>query len=148
MADDRSNDQESSSDLHPNRTLDTADRRVAGVVYLVAATAAAGIVLATDISLMWLTAVLPLVAIALYHMATGRRLNVRDNEAITIGSAEVPFAVGHASATLGFVGFGARPVWEVLVFEAGDAPEHQGLVTVDARSGDVIGAFSEPVGTP
>ena len=148
MADDRSIDQDLSTGLHPNRTLDTADRRIAAVVYLVAAAVAAGIVLATDISLMWLTAVLPLVGIALYHIVTGRRLNVRDNEAIAIASAEAPFAVGHASATLGFVGLGARPVWEVLVFEAGDSPKHQGLVTVDARSGDVIDTFSEPVETP
>ena len=145
MADDRSNHRDSSSELHPNRTLDTADRRVAALVYLVGAVAAAGIVIAADISLMWLTAVLPLVGIALYHIVTGRRLNVRDSEAIAIGSAAAPFAVGHASATLGFVGLGARPVWEVLVFEAGGAPKHQGLVTVDARSGAVIDTFSEPV---
>jgi len=148
MADDGSSNPGPSNELHPNRTLDTADRRVAALVYLVAAGAAAGIVVATDVDLMWLTAVLPLVGIALYHLATGRRLSVRDNEAIAIGSSEAPFAVGHASATLGFVGVGARPVWEVLVFEAGDAPQHQGLVTVDARTGDVIDTFFEPVDTP
>ncbi len=135
-------------DLLPNRVIDTADRRVAALVYLVAAVVAAGIVLVTNVSAMWLTAVLPLLAIAVYHVVAGRPLAVRDMRAIEIASEEAPFPVGHASATLGFVGLTARPVWQVLVFESGTTPQHQALVMVDALSGNVTETFSEPVQAP
>lgn len=134
--------------LTPNRLLDTADRRVAAVVYLVAAAIGASLVVVTSIELMWLTAVGPLMLISVYHLITGRRLSVRDNEAISIATAEAGFGVGHASATLGFVGFTAKPVWEVLAFESGPVPRHQALVTVDGLTGEVTGSFSEPVETP
>ncbi len=134
--------------LTPNRVLDTADRRIAAVVYLAAAVLGAGLVLVTGIGLMWLTMVAPLVAIAVYHFVTGRRLAVRDNEAISIASTEAGFDVGHASATLGFVGITARPVWEVLAFESGPTPRHQALVTVDGLTGEITGSFSEPVKSP
>jgi hypothetical protein len=148
MADDASAGPGEAGELRPNRILDTADRRVAANVYLVAAVVAAGLVLATDVDLMWLTAVLPLVGIAAYHVVTGKRMRVRDMEAISIASDHAPFDVGHASATLGFVGIRARPVWEVLTYESGDAPSHQALITVDALTGQVTGSFSEPVQAP
>jgi len=134
-----------SEELHPHRLLDTANRRVAGIVYLVAAAVGAALITLTDVNLMWLTAVLPLVVIAAYHFVAGRHLQVHDIEAIEIASAEAPFDVGHASATLGFVGLTARPVWQVLVFEAGDIPRTQALVTVDALTGAVTGSFVEAV---
>ena len=131
--------------LHPHRILDTANRRVAGIVYLAAAAVGAALIVVTDVSLMWLTAVLPLVLIAAYHFVAGRHLQVHDMQAIEIASAEAPFDVGHASATLGFVGLIARPVWQVLVFEAGEIPNTQALVTVDALTGAVTGSFAEAV---
>lgn len=132
-------------DLVPYRVLDTANRRTAGGVYLVAAGVAGGVVVATGISLMWLTAVLPLLGIALYQFVSGRPLETSDMEAIDIASNAAPFDVGHGSATLGFAGFTAKPVWQVLVFEAGTTPRHQALVTVDALTGEVAGSYSEPV---
>lgn len=134
--------------LSPNRNLDTADRRIAAVVYLIAAALGVVLVIVTGIDLMWLTAVLPLLFIAAYHLLTGRRLQVRDRDAISIASAAAGFDVGHASATLGFVGFTARPVWEVLAFESGATPRHQALLTVDGLSGEVTGNFSTPVEGP
>jgi hypothetical protein len=130
---------------HPHRLVDTANRRVAGVVYLVAAAFAVALILVIGVDLMWLTAVVPLVAIAVYHIVAGRHLQVGDMQAIEIASAEAPFEVGHASATLGFVGLTAKPVWQVLVFEAGDIPRTQALVTVDALIGTVTGSFTEAV---
>jgi hypothetical protein len=142
-------DEEASSsegtELVPHRALDTANRRAAGAVYLIGALIGAGLILATGISLMWLTAVLPLLGIAGYQFVAGRRIRTSDMEAIQIASDSAPFDVGHASATLGFTGLTAKPVWQVLAFEAGSAPRHQALVTVDALTGEVTGSFAEAV---
>lgn len=143
-----SDDARQSGNPGPNRILDTADRRFAAGVYLAAALVAAVVVIVTGTGLMWATAVLPLVAIAAYHVVTSQPLVVRDMEAIRIASSGAGFDVGHASATLGFVGVRARPVWEVLAFESGGVPGHQALVTVDALTGDVTGSFSEAVVAP
>jgi hypothetical protein len=129
----------------PHRMLDTTNRRAAGAVYLVAAVVASGVVVGSGVSLMWFTAVLPLLGIAAYQFVAGRHLEVADMEAIEIASGAVPFDVGHASATLGFKGFTAKPVWQVLVFESGPLPLHQALVTVDALTGTVTGSFVEAV---
>lgn len=129
----------------PHRVLDTANRRAAGAVYLIGALVAAGLIVATGISLMWLTGVLPLLGIAGYQFVAGRRIRTSDMEAIQIASDAAPFDVGHASATLGFTGLTATPVWQVLVFEAGSVPRHQALVTVNALTGEVTGSFAEVV---
>lgn len=134
--------------LLPVRLLDTSNRRTAAGVYCVAAAVVAALVIAIGVELMWLTAVLPLLAISVYQFIGGRHIQVTDMEAIEIGSGSVPFEVGHGSATLGFIGFTARPVWQILLFESGPAPEHQALVTVDALSGDVTGIYVEDVATP
>jgi len=131
--------------LVPHRVLDTANRRAAGAVYVVGALIGAGLILATGVSLMWLTAVLPLLGIAGYQFVAGRRIGASDMEAIQIASDAAPFDVGHASATLGFTGLTAKPVWQVLAFEAGSVPRHQALVTVDALTGEVTGSFAEAV---
>ena len=55
------------------------------------------------------------------------------------------FAVGHASAVLGFDGLLARPIWNVLVFSADDPPSQRGLVRVDARAGSIIEQYVEPI---
>jgi hypothetical protein len=139
---------EDAFELVPYRALDTTNRRVAAVVYLVAAAVAVGVVLATGIGLMWLTAVLPLVGIATFQLIGGRHLRTSDMEAIDIASEAAPFDVGHGSATLGFTGLTAKPVWQVLVFESGATPLHQALITVDALTGTVTGTYSEPVRAP
>ena len=138
---------EDPSELVPFRPLDTTNRRVVAVVYLVAAGVAAGVVLATGISLMWITAVLPFLALAAFQFIGGRHLKTSDMEAIDIASKAAPFDVGHGSATLGFTGVTAKPVWQVLVFESGATPLHQALVTVDALTGEVTGTYSEAVPT-
>jgi len=133
------------NDLVPYRVLDTSNRRVAAVVYLVGAVVAAGLVLQSELSLLWLTGVLPLLGIATYQFMAGRHMQIVDLEAIRIASDEAPFEVGHGSATLGFTGLSARPVWQVLVFESGPVPEHQALVTVNALTGEVTGTYAEAV---
>jgi hypothetical protein len=132
----------------PFRILDTAKRRRAGVVYIVMAGLAAVITVATQIQLLWLTAVLVLLMLAAFQFLGGWKMQVADMDAIERASEHVSFKVGHGSATLGYRGFRARPVWEVLVFGDGPAPRFQALVTIDAVSGEVTGTYEEPVVQP
>ena len=86
-----------------------------------------------------------LALIAAYHWWTGRRLEVREHQALTEATRIVTFPIGHASATVGFEGVTARPVWNVLVFSADEPPTMRGLVRVDGRSGAVVGTYQEPI---
>jgi hypothetical protein len=131
--------------IAPFRRLDTAKRRGAGVVYLVMAVVAAGFVVAADVDAMWMTTVLPLVGVAAYQFAGGWKLEVTDMQAIEIAGEAASFPFGHGSATLGFRGPLAKPVWQVLVFADGPTPDHQALVTVDGLTGDVTGTYEEAV---
>jgi hypothetical protein len=132
----------------PYRVLDTATRRRAAVVYLAIAVIAGLLVIATDVGAMWLTVVSPLIVLAIVQVAGGWRMQVRDVDAIRLASDHASFDVGHGSATLGFRGPLAKPVWQVLVFADGPAPDRQALITVDALSGDVRGSYEEPVSVP
>ena len=134
--------------LRPYRTLDTAKRRRAAIVYLVMAAAAGVLTAATEVSLLWLTAVVPLGALAIYQFLGGWKITVSDMDAIDRAGEAASFQVGHGSATLGFRGVLARPVWQVLVFGDGPAPEHQALVTIDGVSGEVTGIYEEAVVQP
>jgi hypothetical protein len=134
--------------IHPYRHLDTAKRRRAGVVYFAMAVLAGAIAARTGVQLLWLTAVVPLVLLGGYQFLGGWKMQVTDMEAIEKASQQTSFSVGHGSATLGYRGLRARPVWEVLVFGAGGAPRFQALVTIDAVSGDVTGIYEEPVVQP
>jgi len=131
--------------LTPDRLLNTSNRRAAALIYFIVAVFAGAIALVTGVHLMWLSAVLPIAGLGVYHLAAGRRMEVSDMEAIALASNAAPFDAGHASATLGFVGISARPVWQVLVFEAGATPGHQALITVDALSSEVTASYSEAV---
>ncbi|MCZ7533253.1 MAG: hypothetical protein M5U23_07585 [Acidimicrobiia bacterium] len=132
----------------PFRVLDTATRRRAGLVYLIVAVLAAGLILATGVDGMWLTAVFPIVLLAVFQIAGGWKLRVTDMEAIDIASRNASFEVGHGSGTLGFRGWLAKPVWQVLVFAAGPSPDHQALITIDGLTGEVLGSYEEEVPAP
>ncbi|MFV2001121.1 MAG: hypothetical protein ACC654_12230 [Acidimicrobiia bacterium] len=135
-------------EVNPYRKLDTAKRRRAGIVYLAMAALAAWLTVVSGIDLMWLTAVAPLVAIAAYQVAGGWKIKVGDMQAISIAADAASFGFGHGSATLGYRGPLAKPVWQVLIFADGPTPEHQALVTVDGLSGDVTGIFEQAVELP
>ncbi len=132
----------------PYRRLDTAKRRRAAGVYLVMAALAGWLGAVSGVGLMWLTAVVPLVAIAGYQFAGGWRIRVSDMEAISLAANAATFDFGHGSATLGYRGPLAKPVWQVLVFADGSSPEHQALVTIDGLSGEVTGMFEQDVARP
>ena len=50
-----------------------------------------------------------------------------------------------ASAALGFDGFLARPVWNVLVFSADEPPTRRGLVRVSGRDGSIVEQYTEKI---
>jgi hypothetical protein len=148
MADTGANAFGGDGSVQPYRTLDTAKRKAAGVVYVVMAAVAGVIAATTGIWLLWVTTVLPLLLIAAYQFLGAWKLAVTDMEAIATAGERASFGVGHGSATLGFAGLRARPVWQVLVFGDGPAPRYQALVTIDGVSGDITGIYEEPVEQP
>ena len=123
---------------------DTNRRRKAGVGYLVAA-AMAAIAAAFGVSGGWWALAVAFVGIAAYHAAAGVGLAVREGEALELANAATDFAVGHASAALGFDGFLARPVWNVLVFSADEPPTRRGLVRVSGRDGSIVEQYTEKI---
>lgn len=130
------------------RSIDTRTRRRAAYTYLASATIVGLLTLASGIPALWLTAVAPLVALAAYQFAGAWLMPIGDMDAIRIASGRASFPVGHGSATLGYRGLLARPVWQVLVFSGSPSPDHQALVTVDAMTGDVTGSYEEAVDLP
>ena len=128
---------------------DTNRRRRAALAYFVGAAVIAGLIATGGLpSAMWWTAVVVLVVVGAYHLIAGWNLEVREGEALEIANRTVQFAVGHASASLGFVGWRARPVWNVLVFSADDPPSERGLVRIDGIDGNVVDHYNEPVPEP
>lgn len=128
----------------PYAVPDTSRRRRAGLVYVAAAViTAVGIALGLPTG-MW-TIVAGFLLIAAYHLVAGRHLAVRESQALEIANRETAFPVGHASAAVGFVGWRAKPVWNVLVFSADEPPSERGLVRVDGIDGAVVGQYVEPI---
>jgi hypothetical protein len=128
----------------PYSVPDTARRRRAGLVYVVAAVLVALGVAAGLPQAMWIT-VAGFVAIAIYHMLAGSRLEVREQRALDVANRATEFPIGHASAALGFDGFLARPVWNVLVFSADDPPSMRGLVRVSGYDGGIVEQYTEEI---
>ena len=120
----------------------------AGIVYAVMAAVAAVLVVVSDVPAMWLTAVAPILGLALFQVAGAWRMRVTDMEAIEIAAGASSFGFGHGSATLGYRGVLAKPVWQVLVFSDSPSPDRQALVTVDAINGEVTGLYEESVPLP
>jgi hypothetical protein len=82
-------------------------------------------------------------AAAAYHLRAGYPLVVRDLAALTAATREVGFAVGHASAQLGWRGVRSRPTWRILLYSADEPPSQRGLVLVDGVDGVVVAHFVE-----
>jgi hypothetical protein len=123
---------------------DVGRRRQAAQVYFVVAAGIFGLAAAGVSDGLWFLGG-GLVAVAAYHFLAGRSLEVRESRALEIANKATSFPVGHASATLGFRGPLARPVWNVLVFSADDPPSERGLVRVDAYDGEVIEQYVEKI---
>jgi hypothetical protein len=84
-----------------------------------------------------------LLAIGLYHLLAGWKLRVRETDALVAAVREVGFAVGHASAQLGWQGLRSRPSWRILLYSADDPPSRRGIVLVDGVTGLATDHFVE-----
>jgi hypothetical protein len=128
---------------------DIARRRIAAVIYLVIAGLSfllwvthrgPGHVLVNE-GFFW--AAVGLALVGLYHLAAAWPLNVRETDALVAAVRRVGFAVGHASAQLGWSGLRSHPVWRILLYSAEEPPQRRGVVLVDGVSADVLFDFVE-----
>lgn len=133
-----------STRLGPYSVPDSRRRARAGLFYLGgAALVVIGIIAGRLPAGMW-WAVGLLLVIGGLSLAGAWRIQVDERQALAVAAPLVPFAVGHAGATVSFVGWRARPTWNVLLFSADEPPTQRGLVRVDAVSGEVRGTWVEP----
>jgi hypothetical protein len=84
-----------------------------------------------------------LVLLGAYHLVAGWDLDVDERDALVAATKEVGFAVGHASAQLGWRGLRSRPTWKILLYSADDPPTTRGLVLVDGVDGEIVAHFTE-----
>ena len=84
-----------------------------------------------------------LVAFGLYGMFAGVTLRVDESDALVTASAQVGFAVGHASAQQVWHGWMSRPTWRILLYSAENPPRMRGIVLIDGVSGEVTEWFAE-----
>jgi hypothetical protein len=84
-----------------------------------------------------------LVLFGLYSYQAGFDLEVDERDALVAATRTVGFAVGHASAQLGWRGLRSRPTWRILVYSSEEPPTKRGLVLVDGVGGDVLQHFVE-----
>ena len=84
-----------------------------------------------------------LVVFGVYHLLSGCDLDVDERDALVAASREVGFAVGHASAQLGWRGLRSRPTWRILLYSAEEPPPTRGLVLVDGVDGEIVAHFTE-----
>jgi hypothetical protein len=123
-------------------------RRIPGYLYLMLAAAlvATWAVSGSDGVLVnggFLGAAALLVVFGAYHLISGFNLDVDERDALVAASREVGFAVGHASAQLGWRGLRSRPTWRILLYSAEDPPATRGLVLVDGVDGQIVAHFTE-----
>jgi hypothetical protein len=123
-------------------------RRVPGYLYLVlgAGSIAAWALAGSDAVLVnegFLFAGVLLMILGAYHLLAGFDLDVDERDALVAATREVGFAVGHASAQLGWRGLRSRPTWRILLYSAEEPPQTRGLVLVDGVDGEIVAHFVE-----
>jgi len=128
----------------PYRFPDNSRRRIPGALYLfLGLLCIAGWALRRGddpvlVNNGTLAAGVALVAIALYCFAAGWRLVVDEKEALVIATRQAGFAVGHASAQLGWRGLRSRPTWRILSYSSEDPPRQRAFALIDAVDGEVL----------
>lgn len=117
-------------------------RRIPAVLYAVFAAGCVAIFLTAGDSPAvnggWLGAAVLLGGFAVYSWLAGANLDVDERDALVAATKDVGFAVGHASAQLGWRGLLCRPTWRVLLYSAEDPPLQRGLIFVDGLDGRVL----------
>lgn len=127
---------------------DNKRRRIPGWLYLgVAAATLAVVIVSGDDAILLNNGVLigagALALIGLYHLVAALPLKHNENDALVAATRTVGFAVGHASAQLGWRGLRSRPTWKILLYSAEDPPETRGLVLIDAVTGEAVDQLVE-----
>jgi hypothetical protein len=84
-----------------------------------------------------------LILLGAYHLLAGFDLDVDERDALVAATRQVDFAVGHASAQLGWRGLRSRPTWRILLYSAEEPPLQRGLVLVDGVDGEIVAHFVE-----
>ena len=131
--------------LFPNNNR----RRIPGYLYVLSGIAAIAVWAVTGsdepvyINDGFLFAGLALVLFGIYHLVVGWNLDVDERDALVAASREIGFAVGHASAQLGWRGLLSRPTWRILVYSSENPPAKRGLVLVDGVDGSIVEHFVE-----
>lgn len=132
----------------PYRFPSPTRRRAAALIYVIGAILAVFGALAGLGSGLWAVSV-GLLVLAYLHDLAAWPLVIDQEQALGSAAALVPFPVGHASAALGFIGFRARPVWNVILYSATEPPDRRGLVRLDATTGmRVVTAYVEELDPP
>jgi hypothetical protein len=123
-------------------------RRVPGYLYLgIGVLCIAGWAVAGSEAVLvnegFLFAGILLLLLGAYHLIAGWDLDVDERDALVAATKQVGFAVGHASAQLGWRGLRSRPTWRILLYSAEDPPQTRGLVLVDGVDGEIVAHFVE-----
>jgi hypothetical protein len=123
-------------------------RRIPGYLYLgIGALCIAGWAIAGSDAILvnegFLVAGVLLLLLGAYHLLAGWDLDVDERDALVAATKQVGFAVGHASAQLGWRGLRSRPTWRILLYSAEDPPQKRGLVLVDGVDGEIVAHFVE-----
>lgn len=84
-----------------------------------------------------------LLVLGAFHLVAGWNLDVDERDALVAATRQVGFAVGHASAQLGWRGLRSKPTWRILLYSSEDPPETRGLVLVDGVDGEIVAHFTE-----
>ncbi|HUP84955.1 MAG TPA: hypothetical protein VM143_04720 [Acidimicrobiales bacterium] len=140
-------DLDASGFVGPYTFPDNKRRRIPGLTYVAAGSALVILFVARGDGVLvnkgLLAVGVALLAIGLYHLAAGYPLKVDQTDALAAAGREVGFAVGHASAQLGWRGLRSRPTWRLLLYSAEDPPAQRGLVLVDGVDATVVAHFVE-----
>jgi hypothetical protein len=132
----------------PYQFPDNKRRRIPALIYVLcgAVLVAAYVIAGTDAVLVnrgTLAVGVGLVLVGIYGIAAAYPLAFDESQALAAAGSKVGFAVGHASAQLGWRGLRSRPTWRILLYSADEPPTQRGLVLVDAVDGEVIDSFVE-----
>lgn len=127
---------------------DIRRRRSPGILYLLSAVVFGAIYFARGEGVLvnsgLLVLAVALLAIGVYHVwLSAWPLEVNDTDALVAATTHVGFAVGHASAQLGWRGLRSRPTWRILLYSADEPPTKRGLVLVDGVDGQILDSFVE-----
>lgn len=128
---------------------DNNRRRIPGYLYLVTAAVCIGLwATAGETAVLvnggFLAAGIVLAAVGVYHLLSGYDLVVDERDALVAASRSVGFAIGHASAQMGWRGLRSRPTWRILLYSAEEPPRQRGFVLVDGVDGHIVDEVVEP----